>query len=223
MVNWDEEADKAAEKADAKLSAGVEKLLGMDLAKAFPNPADAKMVGHLVQAIKSKTDKNERVAAFKAIGVTLGVDLFKAVRKLILASVLVVLAGAGMAQAQMKTLDLSNPLADPRAGFSWDGAGGRFGVAYVPVMYWIGESSGLEYATINWGASDNLENGRKTMLVSIGPRIDNVFTWLAGGSFAKKHLRFAALPPVQVTVDLGTSDFKHFRPRLSLVTRFGGR
>lgn len=140
---------------------------------------------------------------------------------IIVVAIIIGYAGAGV--AQVKTLDLSNPLADPRAGFSWDGAGGRLGVAYVPVIYWIGESSGLEYATLNWGASDNLENGKKTMLVSIGPRIDNVFTWLAGGSFAKKHLRFAALPPVQVTVDLGTSDFKHFRTRLSIVTRFGGR
>jgi len=223
MTNWDEEADKAADKADAKLAAGVEKLLGMDLAKAFPNPADAKRVAELVRAIKSKTDKNERVAAFKAIGVTLGMNLFKSVQKAILGLVLIIIAGVSVANAQVKALDLNNPLADPRAGFSWDGDGGRMGVAYVPIMYWIGEDSGLEYATLNWGASDDLSNGKKTMLVTIGPRIDNVFTWLAGGSFAKRHLRFAVLPPVQVTVDLGTSDFKHFRPRLSIVTRFGGR
>lgn len=142
-------------------------------------------------------------------------------RRLILT---VLLMGAvGAAQAQVKSLDLNNPLADPRAGLAWDNQGTQLGVAFVPVIYWVGESSGLEYATLNWGLSDVLSNGKKAMLVSFGPRIDNVFTWLAGGSFAKRHLRFAVLPPVQVAVTLATADFRHYRPMLSIVTRFGGK
>ena len=165
-----------------KLAAGMDKLLGLDLAAAFPDPVDREKVLAAIKVIKAKTTKNERIACFKAIGVTLGASLAKAVQKAILAVAVVLVVGAGMAQAQVKALDLSNPLADPRAGIAWDAQGVSLGVAFVPVIYWVGESSGLEYATLNWGMSDVLSNGKKAMLVSIGPRIDNVFSWLAGGT-----------------------------------------
>ena len=223
MTDWDNEADKAAKQTDKELAAGLDKLMAADLTALYPNEADRKRVQELVNAIKVQTDKNERIAAFKAIGATLGMDVIKLAKKAMLALALGLLAGLGVAHAQVTTLDLNNPLADPRAGFAWDAQGGRLGVAYVPVVYWVGASSGLEYATLNWGMSDTLANGHKAMLVSIGPRVDNIFTWLAGQGFSKRHLRFAGLPPVQAAVALVTADFKHYRPMLSLVTRFGGR
>ncbi len=219
--NWDLEADKAAEATDEKLAKGLEKLVKADLGTLCPNPEDREKVQSLVDAVKASTTKNEAIAAFKAASALVGEKIVNIAKTAMLG--IIIALSAGTAQAQVNTLDLSNPLADPRAGFAWDGKGGTLGVAYVPVVYWVGEESGMEYATLNWGMSDVLSDGSKKMMVSVGPRVDNAFLWLAGGKWAKKHLRFAALPPVQVSVAVLTSDFKHFSPWLALVTKFGSK
>jgi len=129
-----------------------------------------------------------------------------------------------MAQAQAVTaIDLNAPLSDARLGIAWDSKGGKLGVAQVPFLYWVSESSGEEYATLNFGASDKLSNGDVNLLVSVGPRIDTLFRKLANGKWCKKHLRFAVLPPLQVSVILATIDFRIYRPMVSIITRFGGK
>lgn len=130
----------------------------------------------------------------------------------------------GLVRAEsVKAIDLNAPLADARLGLAWDSKGLKLGVAQVPFLYVVGASSGEEYATINFGASDKLDNGDVRLLVSAGPRVDSLFRWMSGSKFSQKHLRFAVLPPLQVSVILATSDFRVYRPMLSLITRFGGR
>jgi hypothetical protein len=129
-----------------------------------------------------------------------------------------------MAGAQAVTaIDLNAPLADARLGLAWDAQGVRLGVAQVPFVYWISPAGGDEIATLNFGASDQLDTGEARLLVSAGPRIDTLFRKAAGTRFAQKHLRFAVLPPLQVSFILATSDFRVYRPMLSVITRFGGR
>lgn len=132
----------------------------------------------------------------------------------------------GLAHAQsepIKAIDMNAPLADARIGLAWDLAGEQLGVAYVPVVYIVGGNSGREYATLNLGASDKLDTGKAGYLVSLGFRIDSIFTKLGETKFAKKYLRFAILPPMQISPTLVTVDFKKFVPMLSISTRFGGK
>lgn len=142
-------------------------------------------------------------------------------RKLLIVGVLVIMAGAARAE-NVTAIDLNAPLADARMGLAWNLAGKQLGVAYVPLVYWVGAES-QEYATVNLGASDRLSDGKAGYLVSAGPRIDILFAKLAGTKFAKKHLRFAILPPLQVSVSFITSDFRKYEPFLTVCTRFGGK
>lgn len=220
MQDWDKQADKAADQTDEQLASGLDKLVKADLGALCPNPVDREKVQKLVDAVKAKTDKNERIAAFKAVAAVVGEKIVNIAKTAMLCFVLMVLAVT--AKAQVSTLDLSNPLADPRAGFAWDGKGGKLGVAYVPVIYY--QPGGVEYATLNWGFSDVLSNGKKEMLLSLGPRVDTAFEWLAGRNWCRKNLRFTALPPVQVTAAVLTTDFfKHSKLWVTLVTKFGSR
>lgn len=227
MTDWNNIAGDAAGKTDKELAAGIEKLLSADIGKLFPAPADAAKVRELIQAIRVKTAYNERVAAFKAITATLGGDLLAVVKKAMLCLALVLLAGLGQVQAQLApepitAIDLNAPLADARIGLAWNHRGEQLGVAYVPLMYWVG-GDGQEYATLNLGATDKLATGRAGYLVSVGPRIDTLFRKAAGTKFSQKHLRFAVLPPIQINFNLVTSDFRVYEPHVSFCTRFGGR
>ena len=128
------------------------------------------------------------------------------------------------AQAEpIKAIDMNAPLADARMGLAWDMAGTQLGVAYVPLIYVVGSDTGREYATINLGASDVLATGKAGYLVSVGARMDTIFTKLGETSFARKYLRFAILPPLQISPTLITGDFKKFTPYLTIATRFGGK
>jgi len=141
--------------------------------------------------------------------------------KIFIALILCFCAGAAQAEG-IAEIDLNAPFADARMGLAWDGAGKQLGVAYVPLMYWVG-AQGQEYATLNLGASDQLSNGKAGYLVSAGPRIDTLFVKIAGTKFAQKHLRFAVLPPLQISVSFITSDFRKYEPFLTICTRFGGK
>jgi len=145
--------------------------------------------------------------------------------KTILAVMGLILAAApAMAQmAPMRAIDLNAPLADARLGLAWNTDGVRLGVAYVPVIYLVGKDTGREYATVNLGASSVLKNGKTSYVVSAGPRIDTVFAKLGETAFAKKYLRFAVLPPLQISPTLMTSDFKKFTWWLTIASKFGGK
>ena len=227
MTNWGDIAGGAADKTDKELAAGIEKLITGDIGKSFPVPADAAKVRALCRAIRVKTAYNERVAAFKAISATLGADLLAAVKKAMFCCALCLLVGASQARAQaasetITAIDLNAPLADARIGLSWSRQGEQLGIAYVPLMYWVG-GKGQEYATLNLGVTDKLATGKAGYLVSVGPRIDTLFRKAAGTKFSQKHLRYAILPPLQINLNLVTSDFRVYEPHLSVCTRFGGR
>lgn len=225
MTDWDKVAGEAAEHTDKELEAGLSKLLTIDTVKLFPNPIDREKVNALIKTIRQETNYNKRVAAFKAISITIGADLAKAVKAAIFTLALFFVFGAGRAMSQVPpitAIDLSAPLADARLGLAWNGSGKQLGVAYVPLMYWVGSES-QEYATLNLGASDKLDTGKAGYLVSAGPRIDTLFVKLAGSSFAKKHLRFAILPPLQISISYVTSDFHKFEPFLTICSKFGGK
>jgi len=226
MTDWEKVGEAAAEQTDKELEAGINKLLTINTTELFPEPVDREKVNEMIKAINAKSSYNERAAAFKAIGATLGADLFKVVKAAIFGLVLALLAGTGMARAQsepIKAIDMNAPLADARIGLAWDMAGEQLGVAYVPVIYIVGSTTGREYATINMGASDVLSTGKAGYLVSIGARMDTIFAKLSETKFAKKYLRFAILPPLQISPTLITSDFKKFTPYLTIATRFGGK
>ena len=225
-TDWGKVADNAGDKVDAELAAGLDRLSKKDLTGLFPVPADKAKIDGLIKTINASSSYNERVAAFKAVAAVLGTDALKMLKGAMLA-LLVCLAFAPAARAQVAepaitAIDLNAPLADARMGLAWDGAGDQLGVAYVPLVYWVGAEA-QEYATLNLGASDKLSNGRAGYLVSAGPRIDTLFLKLAGTSFAKKHLRFAILPPLQITISYITSDFRVYKPFLTVCTKFGGR
>ena len=227
MTDWNNVAGGAAGKTDKELAAGIEKLMAADIGKLFPAPADAAKVRELIQAIRVKTAYNERIAAFKAISATLGGDLLAVVKKAMLCLAVVLLVGAGQARAQLvpepiTAIALNAPLADARIGLAWNHKGEQLGIAYVPLMYWVG-ADGQEYATLNLGATDKLATGRAGYLVSFGPRIDTLVRKAAGSKFWRGHLRFAILPPLQINLNLVTSDFRVYEPHVSVCTRFGGR
>lgn len=142
-------------------------------------------------------------------------------KKVLIAMAFCFMAGVASAQ-EVTAIDLNAPLADARIGLAWNHKGEQLGVAYVPLMYWV-SSIGDEYATFNLGATDKLATGKAGYLISAGPRIDTLFRNLAGSKFAQKHLRFAVLPPLQVNINMVTSDFKVYTPHLSICTRFGGK
>lgn len=149
-------------------------------------------------------------------------------KKVIIAAIVLFSAGfaAGVANAQsepVKAIDMSAPLADARIGLAWDLKGGQLGVAYVPIVYIVGSKTGREYATLNLGASDTLDTGKAGYLVSFGFRMDTIFAKLGETDFAKKWLRFAILPPMQISPSFVTGDFKKFVPMLSISTKFGGK
>jgi hypothetical protein len=123
----------------------------------------------------------------------------------------------------VKAIDMSAPLADARLGLAWDLKGEQLGVAYVPIIYIVGSTTGREYATINLGASDKLDTGKSAYLVSFGLRMDTIFAKLGETKLAKKYLRFAVLPPMQISPCFITSDFKKYVPMLSISTKFGGK
>lgn len=224
-TDWNKIGENAADKTDKELAAGIERLITSDIGKLFPIPADAAKIRLLCQHIRVKTAYNERVAAFKAVTATLGADLMKIVNKAMFPLILMVLAFAGQVRAQeapITAIDLNAPLADARIGLAWNHRGEQLGLAYVPLIYWVG-ASGQEYATLNLGATDKLATGKAGYLVSAGPRIDTLFRKLAGSKFAQRHLRFALLPPLQINFNLVTSDFRVYEPHISICTRFGGR
>lgn len=224
-TDWGKIADGAADKTDKELAAGIERLITSDIGKLFPVPADAAKIRLLCQQIRVKTAYNERVAAFKAISATLGADLLKTLKGAMFPLILMVLAFAGQVGAQeapITAIDLNAPLADARIGLAWNHKGEQLGLAYVPLMYWVG-AAGQEYATLNLGATDKLATGKAGYLVSMGPRIDTLFRKMAGSKFAQKHLRFALLPPLQINFNMVTSDFRTYEPHISVCTRFGGK
>ncbi len=145
-------------------------------------------------------------------------------KKIMLLGMLVFgLTTAIFAQDATPVIDLSKPLADARLGFAWNLQGERLAVAYVPVIYFVGANTGREYVTLNLGASDVLATGESDYLVSMGARIDNIFFKLGESAFAKKYLRFAVLPPLQISPTLLTADFKKFSWYLTIATKFGGK
>lgn len=141
-------------------------------------------------------------------------------KKVILA-VLMLSASAASSQEVQKAIDLSQPFADARVGVAWNLKGEQLGVAYVPIIYLVGEDSKREYVTLNLGASDVLSTGKSDYLVSVGARIDTIFAKLGESKFAQKYLRFAVLPPLQISPSLLTADFKHFTWYLTISTKFG--
>ncbi len=225
MTDWNKIGEKAEAKTDAELAAGIEKLLASDIGKLFPAPDDKAKVDGLIKAIRAKTAYNERVAAFRAVSATLGGELLKGLKKAMFCLAVALLVGLGQAGAQeaVKAIDMNAPLADARIGLAWDLAGEQLGVAYVPVIYIVGADSGREYATLNLGASDKLDTGRAGYLASFGFRMDTIFSRLGETRFAKKYLRFAVLPPMQISPCFVTGDFKRFVPMISVSTKFGGR
>lgn len=144
-------------------------------------------------------------------------------KKIILVVVLGLACPAGAQSEPIRAIDLNAPLADARIGLAWDITGERLGVAYVPLIYIVGSGTGKEYATVNLGASDVLSTGRAGYLVSVGARIDTIFSKLSESAFAKKYMRFAILPPLQISPSLITGDFKKFTLYLTIATRFGGK
>lgn len=141
-------------------------------------------------------------------------------RKLLLAMFVIAGCQGGVRGQEIRAVDLNQPLKDARVGMAWSLQGDKLGVGYVPVIYWVGESTQLEYVTLNLGASDKLNNGKVGYLVSLGARIDTLFTKLGDTAFAKKHIRFAVLPSLQISPTLITSDFRKFVPYLTIAKQF---
>jgi len=218
MTNWGKVAGNSADKVDAALAAGLEKLKTKDISGLFPVPADKEKIAGLIAKINSSSSYNERAAAFKAVAATLGADALKVLKGAMLCLALLCCAAPARAE-QITVIDLNAPLADARIGLAWGGQGQKLGIAYVPLIYWVGAEN-QEYATFNLGASDKLDTGKTGYLVSVGPRLDTLFIKLAGSAFAKKHLRFASLPPMQVNLNFVTGDFRAYVPYLSLCKKF---
>lgn len=217
-MNWDEVAEESAKDTDNELAKGIGKLLSADLGALYPDPKDRELVQKLVDKVKGQTTKNEAIAAFKAGVAVLGEKALNLAKIAMLGLILAVLAAP--ASAQMKSIDLEAPLKDARMGISWQMDGAKLGVAYVPIMAFVGPNSGQEYVTLNGGVSDRLETGRIGYVASIGFRADTIISWLAGREFSRKYLRFAALPPLQICVGPITDDFRHFRPALTVAKKF---
>lgn len=196
-TDWNKIAASAAEKTDKELAAGIEKLMGADIGKLFPAPADAAKVRELIQAIRVKTAYNERVAAFKAISATMGADLLKMVKGAMFALVLCLLAGIGQASAQeapAKTslFDFGDFFANVRGGYAINQHQQISTVFYTPWKVFHTKAD-LPLASINLGY-DGLQ---KRPLVAIGLRADNLDSLLWNGKWGKEHVTTAKLPSLE--------------------------
>ena len=220
-TNWDKAAEGAADKTDKELAAGIERLITSDIAKLFPVPADAAKVRALCQQIRVKTAYNERVAAFKAISATLGADLLKTVKKAMFPLILMMVLAGGVRAQEIKTLDLSNPFADPRLGIALNLNGESRTVAYVPAVYFM--PGGIEYATFNFGVTNDNQTGTKKLLLSVGPRIDTGIDRLSEVPWIKRNFKFIKLPPLQISPTVMTSDFKVYTWWVTIASKFGGK
>lgn len=135
---------------------------------------------------------------------------------------LVLILGAVSVRAEEVTaIDAEHPLLNARVGISWDRTGKQHSTAYIPMISVVGKTSKLEYASLNMGVVDKMDDGKTGYTVSVGARIDNMFAKFGSSSFAQKYLLFAVLPPVQISPCFVTQDFKKFVPMLTIATRFG--
>lgn len=130
------------------------------------------------------------------------------------------MAGAASAEP-MNVIDMEHPLLNARIGMAWEISGKQHSIAYVPFVYLVGSTSKREYATLNFGAIDKMENGKVGYVVSIGARMDTILQKFGESKFAQKWLMFAILPPVQISPSFVTTDFKKFTPMISIATKFG--
>jgi len=121
----------------------------------------------------------------------------------------------------LQTLDLSNPFADPRLGIALNLKGESRTVAYVPAVYFM--PGGIEYATFNFGVTNDNETGTKKLLLSVGPRIDTGIDRLSEVPWVKKNFKFIKLPPLQISPTIMTSDFRVYTWWVTLASKFGGK
>ena len=144
--------------------------------------------------------------------------------RIVMIALLLVSCGSGAVRGEeIKAIDASNPLLNARIGLAWDIKGTQYGVAYIPIVYVVGKTSGREYFTLNGGVVNKMSNGKVGYNVSVGTRIDTIFAKWGESEFSRKYLRFAVLPPMQISPSFVTQDFKKFTPMLVIASKFGGR
>lgn len=193
-TDWNKIGENAADKTDKELAAGIERLITSDIGKLFPVPADAAKVRLLCQQIRVKTAYNERVAAFKAISVTLGADLLKSVLKVMAGLMLALLIGMGRVEAQEVARDTSlfnfgDFFQSIRAGYGIDQKGQKSDIYYTAFQRYHNKV-GVDFLTLNIGY-----NGAEQHPVFMtGIRLDNIIPLIWGGSWGKAHVTTAKLP-----------------------------
>lgn len=205
MTDWEKTAEGAADKTDKELAAGLDKLMAVNTAALFPVPADKAKVDDLIKKIKTATAYNERIAIFKAAGLTLGEGLLKAVKKVML-TLLLGLIAAGWVAAQVSTIPAEPPLSTTttslfdfgnffkalRGGYSFNQHLEKSTVFYTAVQSFH-DLAGLEMVTLNAG----YDGASKRPVFLIGDRLDNQIPKIWGGKWGKAHVTTASLPTIE--------------------------
>lgn len=194
MTDWGNEADKAADKTDAQLAAGLVKLLGLDIDALFPAKDDAEKVMAWIEKIKRETVHNERLAAIKAVGVTLGEDIAKVVKAAIFTLLLVLIALPACAQEaeQKPMLDFSAFFRNARLGYAVNQHMERNTVIYAPFKRY---SPINDVELLNCNIGYDLRD--KHPVVMLGIRLDNADKLLWNSDWSKKHITSATIPTIE--------------------------
>lgn len=201
-TDWEKVADGAMEKTEKELSAGIERLITGNLAKLFPNPADAEKVRELCLQVRVKSSYNERIAVFKALSASLGSTLGAAVKKAMFPLILMMLVLTGQVRAQVEPVtppvktsslfDFGDFFKNVRGGYTMNQHQQLSTVFYTPWKVFHTKEK-LPLASINLGY-DGLQ---KRPLVAIGMRADNLDSLLWNGKWGKEHVTTAKLPSLE--------------------------
>lgn len=207
MIDW----KKAGAKADKVLSdRGETAILAVDLKTSFPNPSDAEKVAGLQKKIKESTSHNEKVAAMEAVAATLTSDGLAALKKLVLALLLVVIpdcyvsaqavvpdvpvvAGATAQEEKPRDiLDFQSFFLNARLGYAVNQHMEKSTILYSSFKRY-NSIRDVELLNLNFG----YDITSKHPLVMMGVRLDNADKLLWNSAWSKKHIVTAPIPKVE--------------------------
>ncbi len=205
MKDWDKAADKAMEKTEAQLAAGLVKLLALDIDELFPVLVDAETVKAYIEKIRRETVHNERIAAVKEAGAILGERLGKVIQKAIFAALLAFICVPANAQevqlapaeaaAASPMLDFSSFFMKTRIGYAVSTQGQRNTVIYSAFKRY-NPKPGMELLNLNIG----YKSTTKRPVVMLGCRADNLDKLIWSGGWSKKHIETAPTPAIEFSL-----------------------
>ena len=97
-------------------------------------------------------------------------------------------------------LDLKHLTDKLKFGVGYNQHKDRIWAFYFPLVWKIGPKSEAEYLYLNIGAAGNWETEKGDFMTSLSLNVNSGLAWIGNLAWPKKHLRFATLPPIELSV-----------------------